>query len=72
MGCIELLRHRRQAGLTQRDLAQKAGVHHNTISALEVGKTKAVEAETLRRLSSALGVPVGDLFPELLSTTPAA
>lgn len=68
---MELLKRRRAAGLTQRELAVLAEVHHNTISALEVGRTRSAETETLRRLASALGVSIADLFPELLSTSPA-
>ena len=45
------------------DLADKSGVHRNTISKLENGKGGAYP-ETIRRLADALGVDPTDLIGE--------
>lgn len=71
---FELIRQRRTAKLTQRELALKAGVHPETVSRLERGAVAGSPgAETLRRLSLALGTSPEALFPELLGAKdPAA
>lgn len=72
---FELMRQRRLARLTQRELASRAGVHKETISRLERGAVAgSPEAETLRKLASALALSPEQLFPELLGTSrsPAA
>jgi transcriptional regulator with XRE-family HTH domain len=67
---FELLRHRRMAGLTQRQLAERAGVHHETVSRLERGAmTGSPGADTLRKLADALGSTPEQLFPELLGSS---
>lgn len=54
---------RRQAGLTQRQLAQRAHLHYMGIAKLEQGHRGAgVRHETLRRLAKALGVVVDELI----------
>jgi putative transcriptional regulator len=50
------------AGLTQADLAERAGISRDTISRLERGEHPRLV--TARALSRALGVAVTDLFPE--------
>jgi putative transcriptional regulator len=50
------------AGLTQADLAERAGISRDTISRLERGEHPRLV--TARALARALGTPVGDLFPE--------
>lgn len=70
--CFELLRQRRTRGLTQMELARRAGVGARTVIRLERGEIDAPSSETLRKLASALGTRPELLFPELLSTTPAA
>jgi transcriptional regulator with XRE-family HTH domain len=70
---FELIRQRRLAGLTQRQLAAKAGISAETISRLErAGITANPETSTLQRLAAALGKAPRELFPELLSSEPAA
>jgi len=72
---FELMRQRRLAKLTQRELAARAGIHPETISRLERGAVVGSPgADTLRRLAAALALTPEQLFPELLSTprTPAA
>jgi excisionase family DNA binding protein len=55
------LRFRREAaGMSQLDLAAVAGVVHEAISALELGK-RSPRPETLRRLARALDVSPGTL-----------
>lgn len=50
-----LFEARDRAGLTLRELGQKAGVSWSTISAIEKGNQSAM-AETIERLAVALGV----------------
>lgn len=51
-----LKRLRQAAGLTQEELAEKAGISGRTVSDAERGLRTAVYADTARRLSSALGL----------------
>ena len=52
-----LRRHRARAGLTQEDLAEKAGLSVRAISDLERGLKQRPRATTLQLLSDALGIP---------------
>jgi transcriptional regulator with XRE-family HTH domain len=57
-----LVRTAREArGWSQTDLAERSGVSHSGISALEKGKG-APTMTTLRKLANALGVPVAQLI----------
>src|SRR6266700_1039891 len=47
---------RQEAGLTQEELAHRAGISSRTISDVERGLRSAVHGDTARRLASALGV----------------
>lgn len=47
---------RMEAGLTQKDLAQKADLPGSVVSMVETGRTKRPEPVTLRKLEAALGV----------------
>lgn len=49
-------------GMTQSELAEKAGVALSTISFVENGKHKAVRAPTISKLANALGVSAESLF----------
>jgi transcriptional regulator with XRE-family HTH domain len=51
---------RRRAGLTQQQLAQKAGTSLSSVSQLEQGK-RAPSLELALRLAGSLAVPVDDL-----------
>lgn len=53
---------RRQAGLSQEDLAQLAGLTRKTIWAVECAPGYAVSVPTLKRIAEALGVNVADLL----------
>ncbi|HVB22303.1 MAG TPA: helix-turn-helix domain-containing protein [Ktedonobacteraceae bacterium] len=71
--CVRKLR--KQKGLTQKELADEAGLAERTIQWLESGKTKPQPAN-LRRLAEALGVDVAELQAayqdDLASDTPQA
>ena len=54
--------YRKAAGLTQKELGEKIGVKHNTISSYEGGKNEP-EQNMLFKIASALGISVNDLFP---------
>ena len=61
---MEALKHiRRRHGLSQVDLSKRSGVAQNTISDIETGR-RDPRPSTLRRLAKALGVEVGDFYPE--------
>ncbi|HEY0069706.1 MAG TPA: helix-turn-helix transcriptional regulator [Chloroflexia bacterium] len=51
-----LKRHRRQAGLTQEKLAEKADVSVRAIQDIELGKVSNPREDTIRRLVEALGL----------------
>jgi transcriptional regulator with XRE-family HTH domain len=65
-----ILQHMREtAGLTQRELAQRAGITQETLSQLESGKSARPRLDTLTKLRDAL--ELGDLRPEdLLDPNP--
>lgn len=47
---------RRREGLTVREVAERAGVSHATVSAIETGKW-APREDTARALAGAVGIP---------------
>ena len=59
---VVLKKARQDAGLTQLQLAEHAGVRQATISELETGKTRRVDLTVLERLCLALDVEPGDLL----------
>lgn len=60
---VLLLREIRQAkGLSQRELAKRAGLRRATIAKAETGKTKGIDYDTLSRLADVLDIAPGDLF----------
>ncbi len=56
---LKELRERRT--LSQRELAERSGVAHTTIHALEVGKRTSAWPRTVRSLAEALGVDPHEL-----------
>jgi len=62
-----LKRLRLRAGLTQEELAEKAGISARTVSDAERGLRNSVYADTARRLSTALGLeqPERDAFEKI-------
>ncbi len=59
-----LRRERRKAGLTQEELAKKAGVSLPTIARIEAGYIDAPRVSTLRKLAAGLGLEVRDLLED--------
>ena len=59
---VTLRQARTAAGLTQPQLAEKAGVRQATISQLETGKTRRIDLDILDRLCEVLGVEPGELL----------
>ena len=47
--------------LSQRELAERSGVAHTTIHALETGKRSSAWPRTIRKLAEALGVEPHEL-----------
>ena len=60
-----LRERRRRAGLTASRLAQVAGVHQNTVFAIEGGHVSAPTDAVADRLAEALGCQPADLFDEV-------
>ncbi len=56
----ELRRLREAAGLTQEELAFRAGLTPNAVSGLERGKTRRPYPNTVRSLADALGLSDGE------------
>ncbi|MEJ7790640.1 MAG: helix-turn-helix transcriptional regulator [Gaiellaceae bacterium] len=57
-----VLREKRQAaGISQEQLADRAGLHRTYVSLIERGKRTA-SIEVVRRVASALGVTMADLI----------
>lgn len=59
---IALREKRKERGMTQTELAEKAGVRQATISELETGETRRVDLDVLDRLCKALRVEPGELI----------
>lgn len=56
--------YREKEGLTQEELAQKAEISRNTISALETGNNTNVTYDTMLKISQALNKKVSTIFFE--------
>lgn len=56
-----LLFYRKKMNFTQKELAQKLGVKHNSISSWENG-TNSVDVETLFKICKILGVSINDMY----------
>lgn len=66
----ELIRVARQrAGLKQRQLAERAGMHPVTLCRYETGHREP-DLGALRRLAIALGVPLSQFIPDLSDGMP--
>ncbi len=50
-------------GLTRAELAERAGVHFNTVSNVELRRNLPT-LRTARKISAGLGLPVAEVFPE--------
>jgi len=60
MSLTSILALRRSRGLTQEELAEKAGVTVRTIQRIESGESKA-RAYTLKKIAEVMGVSLGEL-----------
>ncbi|MFC2368192.1 MAG: helix-turn-helix domain-containing protein [Selenomonas noxia] len=60
--------YRKLRGLTQKELGEKIGVKHNTISGYESG-TNEPEQDLLFKIASALEISINDLFPDTTNNT---
>jgi len=62
---MELRTARKIAGLTQQELAERAGITDSFLSLLEAGKrdVRTASYQTVVRLAHALNVEPGDLWP---------
>lgn len=60
MGSIgtNISRYRKQQELTQKELAEKAGIDLFTLSKIETGTTPNPTIETMKRIADTLGVSV--------------
>jgi transcriptional regulator with XRE-family HTH domain len=56
-----LRRARREQGMTQEDLAERAGLSRELIAKIEQGRRQSVRLTTLTRLAQALDVPLSEL-----------
>jgi transcriptional regulator with XRE-family HTH domain len=57
-----IARERAKAKLTQRSLAERAGVTHPTILRMERGEFKRPDPDKLQRIAQALNLGAGDFF----------
>ena len=53
---------REKKGMTQEELAKKAGVSRTIISGLESGTINVTTTKTLKKISEALGKNVSDIY----------
>lgn len=60
----QVLKRRREMGLSQEDLAQKADISRNYISLIERGEARNVSLNILDRLATALGTTLAELTGE--------
>jgi transcriptional regulator with XRE-family HTH domain len=51
--------------MTQEDLAQRAGIHHTTVSRIETGRSRP-QRRVAERIGAAIGVDPAAIFPEVL------
>ncbi|WP_340382244.1 helix-turn-helix transcriptional regulator [Streptomyces sp. SS7] len=66
-----LRRKRVEAGLTQKDLAQRVGVTKGHMSLVESGR-RGASPDLLKRLAAVLDCAVADLMPPVLSLSGSA
>lgn len=53
---------RTEKGLTQGELAKKAGVSRTIINQLETGAREVTTSKTMLKISRALDIPIADIF----------
>jgi len=64
MGSIgtNISRYRKQQDMTQKELAEKAGIDLFTLSKIETGTTPNPTIETMKRIADSLGLSVDQLM----------
>lgn len=62
---------RKQAGLTQEQLAKAASVEQTTISQIELGKVRDLRYSTIERLARALGLSIESIAKAIRQTEAA-
>jgi len=62
--------HRKRAGLTQEQLAERAGLHRNYVGLVERGE-RNVTVDVLARIAAGLGVPLSRLVADAEAGTEA-
>lgn len=63
--------YRKAKGLTQKELGEKIGVKHNTVSGYESG-TNEPEQNILFKIAAALEISINDLFPATTTSSAQA
>ena len=58
----KLRKLRKERGISQEELAARAGLHRTYVSSVERGE-RNVSLETIDKLARGLGLPMGDLMP---------
>lgn len=53
---------RESMGMTQQELSEISGVARSIINGLETGRTETTTTDTLRKIASALGKKVSEIF----------
>ncbi|GEM_PF-3205532 len=69
---IQLREARIVRGLTQGELAERAGVRHATVNRIENNRVTAIDLPVLAKLANALGVSAGLLLTDAPDTTARA
>ena len=64
MLAANIKRYRIKNGLSQEQLAQKAGVTYSTLAKLESGVNQNPKVKTLQQIAKALGVTIDELMKE--------
>ena len=59
---MKIKRLREEKGLTQDQLAKKAGLHRVTVAQIEADMRKNPDLSTRKKLAKALGVPITELL----------
>lgn len=59
---FEIEKYRKEIGMSQKELAQKAGISRTTLSGLESGRVKTSTAGTIAKIAKALKKDIAEIF----------